>query len=72
MTTTEQRDLGNGLVIQPHDHTADHQVCADCALITGAGITTEYDAVYYAQDDPTICPRCGGDMEWMRARPTGA
>jgi hypothetical protein len=48
---------------RPHDHCSDYQVCRDCGLRLGAGITTSYDATYYADGyDPEVCPNCGGPM----------
>lgn len=41
-----------------HDHCTAWQECDTCGYRNGAGIWTEYDADYYVQDDPSVCPRC--------------
>lgn len=46
-----------------HDHSSDYQVCRDCGLRTGAGVSSDYDEQYFAGSwDPAECPRCGGPM----------
>lgn len=47
-----------------HDHGSAYQICDTCGIETGAGITSEWDDVYYAQTDPSACPDpdCDGIM----------
>lgn len=52
---TTKRQPRDGYV--EHDHVTEWQECDTCGLQTGAGITTDYDAEYYA-GDPDQCPRC--------------
>ena len=42
-----------------HDHVTEWQECDTCHLRTGAGLTTKYDDIYYADGwDPARCPKC--------------
>ncbi len=40
-----------------HDHFTDWQECDTCGIRLGRGISTPYDAEYYA-GDPSVCPAC--------------
>lgn len=65
MTSHKTRQPKPGYI--PHDHVTDWQECDTCQIRTGAGITTDYDAVYYAQADPSRCPRCADGLMCLPA-----
>lgn len=53
-----------------HDHTTPWQECDTCHLRLGEGLTTPFDAAYYA-GDPDACPRpdCPGRMGLPKVTP---
>jgi len=40
-------------------------------LVISEGLATAYDEQYFA-GEPSVCPRCGGDMGWMFERQENA